>query len=562
MTRSMAGAVSGALLGLLLSSACSSSAPQMPPVPLTPPNGGGGGSATVTFVVIVPGGGPTRPSFVSPSTQSVVITLNGATLLTMDVSASSRSCSAGSAGSRTCSAHAPAPSGRQVFGVTAFDRAKGAGNVLASGDLPAKLVDGRPATLRLTLTGTPASIALSLKNPYPPAGTAETFAVTVAALDADGNTILGSYGGTAIHLTDGDTTGATKLSADTVANSSVKVALAYNGAPLTQALLRASASGVPRAVAAFAPSPTIVAQYPVPPINGSLPAGLSDLCVGPDGNLWGTASSSGAIEKISPDGTFTTYPILNSDPVGISVGSDRNLWFVEQLNGKLAKMTTAGKLTAYKIPVAPSGFSQPSWTTLGPDGRTWFLDQGSATAVGAATTDGKITMYPLPYGSFPQEIVAGPDGRMWITDDGSNALVVMSTSGKIVATHALPTSDAQPWGIAVGPDKNLWFAEYNVDKIGRMTTSGAVKEFAVPTAVSGPLNVAAGPDGNVWFTESGGSIGVAGKIGYLTTDGSLIRDFPTRDNAFHVHALTFDPNGTLWFSEFAGSESNLAKLIY
>ena len=555
MKRSIPTVALGALL-TLPAAACSSSAPQIPPaapIVLT-------GSTPVTFVVVVPGG--MRPSFVSPSTQSVVVTLAGTPLLTIDVSASSHACKTATGGARTCSGQAPAPSGSQMFDVAAYDGTAGGGNVLASGELAATLVAGRPARLRVALTGKPASLALSLKSSYPPAGTAASFGVTVAVLDADGNTIVGSYGPTSIHLTDSDASGATKLSTDSVANSAQRVALTYDGAPLSRAILGASAPSVPRASAAFAPSPTIVAQYPVPPVPGSLPAGLSDICIGPDGNVWGTASSSGAIEKIAPDGTFTTYPILNSEPLGISLGPDRNLWFVEQLKGKLAKITPSGKVTSYKIPVAPSGFSQPAWTARGPDGRTWFVDQGSTAALGAATPGGTISMYPLPYGSFPQEVVAGPDGRMWFTDAGLNAIVVMSTQGKIVATHRLPASDAQPWGIAVGPDGNLWFAEFALDRIGRMTPSGALKEFTVPTAVSGPLNVAAGPDGNVWFTESGGSIGIAGKIGYVTPDGSLIRDFPMSGNAFHAHSLAFDAAGTLWFTEFAGPESSLAKLIY
>ena len=60
-----------------------------------------------------------------------------------------------------------------------------------------------------------------------------------------------------------------------------------------------------------------------------------------------------------------------------------------------------------------------------------------------------------------------------------------------------------PWAIAAGPDGNLWFTEYGggVGKIGRITTTGAITEYATPTALSGPWAIAAGPDGNMWFTE-------------------------------------------------------------
>lgn len=556
MTRAMRALAVGTALA---ASACSGNgAPAVPQGPASepPPQQG---TTTVTFSVMVPGG--MHPHLASPSTQSVVVTLGTSTIATIDTSASSRACAAGKNAMRACSATAKTPSGNQTFAVSAYDGADGGGNLLASGDIVADLPAGKAMRVPIVLAGRPISLRVAFRNAHPPAGTAGEFALSVSALDADGNAILGLYGGT-ITLRDGDTSGATALSATSLTKSSQRVMLSYDGAPLSQAVVSASTAGAGTASAVFAPSPAIVAQYDAPPLKGFLPAGLSDLCIGPDGNIWGTAASSGGIMKIAPDGHFTTYKVLGTEPLGISSGSDGNLWFVEGTNAKVAKITTRGKITAYAIPVEPSGFSQPAWTTRGPDGRTWFLDQGSPPRAGAVTSGGTITMYPLPQNSFPEEIVTGPDGNLWITDDAFNGVLVMSPGGAIVAKHKMKTAGADPWGIAVGPDKNLWVAEYNVDKIARITPSGSVREFRVPTAVSGPLNVASGPDGNVWFTESGGSIGVAGKIGYVSTDGSVIRDFPMLGNIDHAHNLAFDAHANLWFTEFNGPYSALGKLVY
>ena len=38
----------------------------------------------------------------------------------------------------------------------------------------------------------------------------------------------------------------------------------------------------------------------------------------------------------------------------------------------------------------------------------------------------------------------------------------------IVVEFALPTPDSYAQGIAAGPDGNLWFAEYNGNRIGRL----------------------------------------------------------------------------------------------
>lgn len=34
-----------------------------------------------------------------------------------------------------------------------------------------------------------------------------------------------------------------------------------------------------------------------------------------------------------------------------------------------------------------------------------------------------------------------------------------------------------PWGIAFGPDANLWFTEINGNRVARITATGAVTEF-------------------------------------------------------------------------------------
>ena len=70
-------------------------------------------------------------------------------------------------------------------------------------------------------------------------------------------------------------------------------------------------------------------------------------------------------------------------------------------------------------------------------------------------------------------------------------------------------------GITAGPDGALWFTEYGTNKIGRITTAGAITEFAL-AANSEPYHIVAGPDGALWFTEAG-----TNKIGRITTTGTI-----------------------------------------
>jgi hypothetical protein len=60
----------------------------------------------------------------------------------------------------------------------------------------------------------------------------------------------------------------------------------------------------------------------------------------------------------------------------------------------------------------------------------------------------------------------------------------------------------------------LWFTEFGVRKIGRITTSGSIVEYPLlPSAL--PFGITAGPDGALWFTDSGNN-----SIGRITTPPS------------------------------------------
>jgi streptogramin lyase len=74
-------------------------------------------------------------------------------------------------------------------------------------------------------------------------------------------------------------------------------------------------------------------------------------------------------------------------------------------------------------------------------------------------------------------------------------VIVLLAAALGVATQALaqtftefpiPTANSEPIGIAPGPDGALWFTEPLVNKIGRITTAGAITEFPLPTANSTP----------------------------------------------------------------------------
>src|SRR5439155_13703357 len=113
----------------------------------------------------------------------------------------------------------------------------------------------------------------------------------------------------------------------------------------------------------------------------------------------------------------------------------------------------------------------------------------------------RITEYPIPTrASLPYGIADGPDGNLWFTETVANK-VGRSTTDGAMTEYPVPTAHSYPSFIAAGPDSNVWFTELMGNKIGRITAGGVITEYPLPTAGSCPEGITAGPDGNLWFTE-------------------------------------------------------------
>lgn len=165
---------------------------------------------------------------------------------------------------------------------------------------------------------------------------------------------------------------------------------------------------------------------------------------------------------------------------------------------------------------------------------------GSYDWLWAKPSNIKITEFPLPPtgNAVPVRIAAGPDGAMWFTESNSNKIGRITTKGAITE-YPIPTAASTPQGITAGPDGNLWFIEATGKKVGRITTSGVITEFPIPDPNTQPEEITPGPDGNLWYTDADNS------IGRVTTSGSItVFAMPVADS--YPSGITAGPDGSLW----------------
>src|SRR5262249_41352180 len=254
----------------------------------------------------------------------------------------------------------------------------------------------------------------------------------------------------------------------------------------------------------------VVKEFPLPTKTRNF-----DITAGPDGNLWVTEFDASFITRVTTSGVATQYllPSIGRQPYGIVTGPDHALWFTEFSKGKIGQFLIGSGTPPPQVdaeyPIPPP--TLPYEITPGSDGALWFAD--FIGSIGRVTTSGTVTKHAVGQVSQSQSIVAGPDGALWFTETSS---IGRLTTADALTPFPVPSN---PPGLAAGPDEALGFTEQNVDKIGRMTTAGVVKEYPTLTKGGFPNGIVTGPDGALWFTE------ISGNIGRITTSGS-VKEYP------------------------------------
>lgn len=517
-----------------------------------------------------------RPDFVSPATRGMTVKITGPTAITQTVGLTLRAngchgslmtlqCTLVILGLEPCSSKGPC----YTASVATYDKFDPAHNRIPrdarelSADQNFRFRIGKGATIvPLTLQGIPKKIAFipsansSLSGNQNsgfvlPKCTTTAQDVTMAAIDADGNYIVG-IGAPKLSLSTSDSAQLSVKKPKSPTNSIFALGLPKSPKyPFGNYTVQLTAKAIPSGKSgASAVTSTIHVTYSgdvcgrfsefVIPTANSSPYGIAD---GPDGKLWFTESSGNKVGRISTSGSIKEFPVPtgSSGPAGIVTGPDGKLWFTESTASKIASITTAGTILEFPTVTANSF---PFTIAKGSDDNLWFTEQRGNIA--KITPTGAVTEYALPYYSNPYGITSGPDGALWATELTGNTIDRVTTTGTITR-YAIPTARSFPSDIATGGDGALWFAEEQANKIGRIGASGTVtSEFPTPNARPGrPTFVTLGPDGNVWFSETR-----IARIARISTGGTT-REFKIPTSGAQPYHLTTGPDGAIWFVEYA-----------
>ncbi len=140
-------------------------------------------------------------------------------------------------------------------------------------------------------------------------------------------------------------------------------------------------------------------------------------------------------------------------------------------------------------------------------------------------------------------IAPGPDGNLWFTEETLGG-VGRVTPAAVITEFLAGFPTGSPRGIVTGPDGNLWVAMAGGNgAIAKVTKTGVVTEFPVPT-VGDPNDIAVGPDNNLWYVDPAADV-----VGRITPTGSITEFTAGLTNASAPSYITRGPDGALWFTE-------------
>ena len=228
-----------------------------------------------------------------------------------------------------------------------------------------------------------------------------------------------------------------------------------------------------------------------------------DVAPAPDGKVWYTAQSQGALGILDPKTRKVVQVPLGPDaaPHGVIAGPDRAAWITEGGQNAIARVDPATNVV--KLFPLPKEFANANLNTATFDrkGILWFTGQnGVYGRVDPAT--GKVDAWKAPKGVGPYGITTTPNGDVWYASLAGDHIAKIDT----VSGDAMMVQPPKP---GVGPRRVwsdskglLWVSFWNTGEVGRYDPNGKTwKVWPLPKSKQGCYAVFVDDKDKVWLAD-------------------------------------------------------------
>jgi virginiamycin B lyase len=192
------------------------------------------------------------------------------------------------------------------------------------------------------------------------------------------------------------------------------------------------------------------------------------------GNIWFTAQQGGQYGRFNREtGMSEVWEFSNTSfrPYGMWPAPDGTLWVALFGTNRLARITT-GATPAVEEFTLPNTASRPRRIAVDGNGRVWYTDY-PRRVLGmmdpAAPEASRFDEFDMPGGGQPYGIATGPDGNVWVSDEDVPEIVGFDVNSRTVITQLpVPIANAGPvrnMSVDVAR-KRIWLAISNVGHLG------------------------------------------------------------------------------------------------
>ena len=487
----------------------------------------------VTLSIAVPGtqgsAGRRRPLYVSAATQSASVAVDGV----------SQTVGCG----QVCTTTLSVQPGTRTFQINLYDGPNATGHILSSGSTTTNIVVGQNNTVAIAFGGVPAKLVLGLGSSSLTAGSPATVPITVTALDAAGQTIVGSDPYTsAIDVTSSDTSGATTLSAPVVLSPAGVETLTYTGGSAP-------------------PTITLTAQIP----NSTVAPVSSSLNVVSGGQRSGAYAA--AVLAASP---IAFYQLNDSSSTMTDSG-------VNHVTGTYGSSVTHSSTPLTSDAAAASALfaGGPAGSNIAADTGTTIANAAFATAQNALTVEAWIKPSATNQtGTFVPIVAYGrqAQGQAWfvqLTPQSTLNLYFKTTTGTFSAKSTTSISPGQIYYVAAvfnGSSASLYVngaLEQSVPASGSINYGGLPAQYGlcIGGALGGTLPIFSGAVADVAIYNT--PLSAAGVMShYLTGNRAQVLNEQARSSdgfvdtigvVTHLNAPAYTSNWNVFQSLFLSS---------
>jgi len=200
--------------------------------------------------------------------------------------------------------------------------------------------------------------------------------------------------------------------------------------------------------------------------------------------------------------------------------------------------------------------------TVDKDGNPWFgLGNGSIGTINHET--GKLRVYPLANANAGVgTIKIAKDGSVWFTESNAPGIGKLNPVTGKESEFLLPSASHSlaPTFLVLDKHGNVWFNEVDFSdatggKLGRLSSSGVITEWAVPTVGAEIEEIALDHQGNLWFAEQGNISKISpNKVGKLNPCNQTITEYTSPTPNSRPAGIVVAADDTIWFSEHAADK--------